>query len=212
MRVSGRNLTLSGVTRGPAPNDTGAAPEWRDQPDDEAWERVRGERPAPRRTPLIIGAIATIAAGIVAIIVPAVASVGIAIFTGIVLVAAGGALGLGALAAEGRRWKLLGGFGSLLTLAAGIYLLVSPLEGTFTLTVILVIWLVAVGFAQIVAGFTGRGSEGAGYTIFAGATSLVLGLLIATELPSSADWAIGLLVGIQLVAFGLISLGRALGP
>jgi uncharacterized membrane protein HdeD (DUF308 family) len=210
--LSGCYLTLSGVTGGPAQHGTGAGPEWRAQPDDEAWERVRGERPAPRRTPLIIGSIATIAAGIVAIIVPAIASVGIAIFTGIVLVAAGGALGLGAIAAEGRRWKLLGGFGALLTLAAGIYLLVSPLEGTFTLTVILVIWLVAVGIAQIAAGFTGRGSKGAGYTIFAGATSLVLGLLIATELPSSADWAIGLLVGIQLVVFGLISLGRALGP
>jgi uncharacterized membrane protein HdeD (DUF308 family) len=198
------------VTSGPAQHGTGAAPEWRAQPDEEAWERVRGERPAPRRTALVLGSIATIAAGMVAIIIPAVASVGIAIFTGIVLVAAGGALGLGALTAEGLRWKLLAGFAALLTLGAGIYLLVSPLEGTFTLTVILVIWLVAVGIAQIASGVADRGSEGAGYTIFAGVTSLVLGLLIATELPSSGDWAIGLLVGIQLVVLGLVSLGRAL--
>jgi len=160
--------------------------------------------------PLILGSVATIAAGIVAIVVPAVASVGIAIFTGIVLVAAGGALALGALAAEGRRWKLLVGFAALLTLGAGIYLLVSPLEGTFTLTVILVIWLVPVGIAQIATGLADRGSEGAGYTVFAGVMSLVLGLLIAVNLPSSADWAIGLLVGIQLIVLGLASLGRAL--
>ena len=186
--------------------------EWRAQPSDEAWERVRGERPAPRRTALIVGSVATILAGIVAIVVPAVASVGIAIFTGIVLVAAGGALLLGALAAEGARLKLLAGIAGLLTLAAGVYLLVSPLEGTFTLTVILVIWLVAAGIVQIGGGIAARGSEGAGYTIFAGVTSLVIGLLIATELPSSGDWAIGLLVGIQLVVVGLVSLERALRP
>lgn len=184
--------------------------EWRAQPSDEAWERVRGERPAPRRTALIVGSVATILAGIVAIVVPAVASVGIAIFTGIVLVAAGGALLLGAIAAEGARLKLLAGIAGLLTLAAGVYLLVSPLEGTFTLTVILVIWLVAAGIVQIGGGIAARGSEGAGYTIFAGVTSLVIGLLIATELPSSGDWAIGLLVGIQLVVLGLVSLERAL--
>ena len=184
--------------------------EWRAQPADEAWERVRGERPAPRRTALVAGSIATICAGIVAIVVPAVASVGIAIFTGIVLVAAGGALMLGAFAAETRRLKLLAGIAGLLTLAAGVSLLVSPLEGTFTLTVILVIWLVAVGIAQIAGGVAARGTEGAGSTVFAGATSLVIGVLIATELPSSGDWAIGLLVGIQLVVVGLVSLGRAL--
>jgi uncharacterized membrane protein HdeD (DUF308 family) len=168
------------------------------------------ERTQPGRTPLILGSVATIAAGIVAIVVPAVASVGIAIFTGIVLVAAGGALGLGALAAESRRWKLLVGFAALLTLGAGISLLVSPLEGTFTLTVILAIWLVAVGIAQIATGLAGRGTEGAGYAVLAGGMSLVLGLLIAVKLPSSGDWAIGLLVGIQLVVLGLASLGRAL--
>lgn len=199
MSLRGRHRTLSGVTS-----------EWRAQPSDEAWERVREERPAPRRKALIVGSVATIVAGIVAIVVPAVASVGIAIFTGIVLVAAGGALLLGAVAAEGARLKLLAGIAGLLTLAAGVYLLVSPLEGTFTLTVILVIWLVAAGIVQIAGGIAARGSEGAGYTIFAGVTSLVIGLLIATELPSSGDWAIGLLVGIQLVVVGLVSLERAL--
>jgi uncharacterized membrane protein HdeD (DUF308 family) len=199
------------VTNGPTQRGTGADPEWRAQPDEAAWERVRGEPPAPRRTALVVGSIATIAAGVVAVIVPAVASVGIAIFTGIVLVAAGGALGLGALAATGLRWKLLAGFAALLTIGAGIYLLVAPLEGTLTLTVILVIWLVAVGIAQIAGGVAER-SDGGWYTVFAGAASLVLGLLIATELPSSGDWAIGLLVGIQLVVLGVLSLGRALGP
>jgi uncharacterized membrane protein HdeD (DUF308 family) len=198
------------VTGGPAQHGAGATPEWRAQPSDEAWERVRAERPEPRKKALILGAVATIVAGIVAIVVPAVASVGIAIFTGVVLLAAGGALGLGAFAVESTRLRILLGVAALLTVAAGFSLLTAPLDGTFTLTVILVIWLVVLGIAQLAAGFAQRGSEGSGEAIAAGAVSLVVGLLIAFELPSSADWAIGLLVGIQLVMLGLVSLGRAL--
>jgi uncharacterized membrane protein HdeD (DUF308 family) len=159
---------------------------------------------------LVLGAVAAIAVGVVAILVPAVASVGTAIFTGFVLVAASVAIGLDALAAEGLGSKLLRGLAALLTLAAGLYLLVSPLDGTFTLTVMLVIWFVSIGIAQLAVGCAELGSPGAGYTIASGATSLVLGVLIGRELPSAADWAIGLLVGIQLVVFGLVSLGRAL--
>jgi len=94
----------------------------------------------------------------------------------------------------------------------GIYLLASPLEGTFTLTVMLVIWFVAVGLARIATGIVRLGQPEAGYTILAGAVSLLLGLLIAVELPSSADWAIGLLVGIDFLVYGVLTLGRAWVP
>ena len=112
----------------------------------------------------------------------------------------------------GLRHKLLRGLVAGLTFAAGLYLLVSPLEGTFTLTVMLVIWFVAVGILRIATGIAELGEPGAGYTILAGAVSLLLGVLIAVELPSSADWAIGLLVGIDFIVYGLLCLGQALLP
>jgi uncharacterized membrane protein HdeD (DUF308 family) len=95
-------------------------------------------------------------------------------------------------------------------LLAGLYLLVSPLEGTFTLTVMLVIWFVGVGIARVAAGVVQLGIPGAGYTIAAGAASLLLGLLIARELPSAADWAIGMLVGIDFLVYGVLCLGGGL--
>jgi uncharacterized membrane protein HdeD (DUF308 family) len=54
---------------------------------------------------------------------------------------------------------------------------------------------------------------GAGTTALIGALDLVLGILIAEKLPSSADWAIGLLVGVDLIFSGvlLIWLARTLG-
>ena len=55
-------------------------------------------------------------------------------------------------------------------------------------------------------------AAGAGTTAFIGALDLVLGILIAEQLPTSADWAIGLLVGVDLIFSGvfLIWLARTL--
>jgi uncharacterized membrane protein HdeD (DUF308 family) len=93
------------------------------------------------------------------------------------------------------------------TFAAGIYLLVAPLEGTYTLTVMLVIWFVASGFTQIMIGLAEWKLPGAGLMAASGALSLILGILIANRLPEAAAWAIGLLVGVQLVFYGLAAVG-----
>jgi uncharacterized membrane protein HdeD (DUF308 family) len=159
---------------------------------------------------MIVAGVLSLGAGLVAIAVPALASVGTAVFIGLVLLVASVALFLGAWAARGLRQRLLGILIAVLTLLAGLYLLVSPLEGTFTLTVMLVIWFVGVGIARVAAGVVQLGIPGAGYTIAAGAASLLLGLLIARELPSAADWAIGMLVGIDFLVYGVLCLGGGL--
>ncbi len=183
--------------------------EWRTEPPKESWERMRAEESRRRRPALIVTGILAIGAGLVAVVVPAVASVGTAVFIGWILLLAGIAMFVGAFGAEGLPAKLLSGLVALITFAAGLYLLVSPLDGTFTLTVMLVLWFVGVGIARIAGGVVALGSEGAGYTIGAGVASLVLGVLIARRLPSAADWAIGLLVGIDFIVYGLLALGRA---
>jgi uncharacterized membrane protein HdeD (DUF308 family) len=170
---------------------------------------MRAEEGRRRRPALIVTGVLAILAGLVAVVVPAVASVGTAVFIGWILLLAGIAMFVGAFGAEGLRAKLLSGLVALITFAAGLYLLVSPLDGTFTLTVMLVLWFVGVGIARIAGGIVSLGSEGAGYTIAAGVASLVLGVLIARRLPSAADWAIGLLVGIDFIVYGLLALGRA---
>jgi uncharacterized membrane protein HdeD (DUF308 family) len=183
--------------------------EWRMEPPKESWERMRAEDDRRRRPALIVTGVLAILAGLVAVVVPAVASVGTAVFIGWILLLAGIAMFVGAFGAEGLRSKLLSGLVALITVAAGLYLLVSPLDGTFTLTVMLVLWFAAVGIARIAGGLASRGNEGAGYTIAAGAASLVLAVLIGRRLPSAADWAIGLLVGIDFIIYGLLALGRA---
>jgi uncharacterized membrane protein HdeD (DUF308 family) len=65
-----------------------------------------------------------------------------------------------------------------------------PLVGLFTMTVMLVIWFVAIGFTELAAGIAEWGSPGAGALAASGVLSLVLGFLVANRLPDSAVWAI----------------------
>jgi uncharacterized membrane protein HdeD (DUF308 family) len=154
----------------------------------------------------LAGGILSICAGIVAIIVPAVASVTVAIFIGWILVFAGAVTFVDAFSVRSFGRIAVRLLLAVLTIGVGIYLLVEPLRGTYTLTVMLVIWFVAIGILRLVLGLAHIGQPGAGLLVFNGAVSLVLGILIGNNLPSSADWAIGLLVGIELIFAGITAI------
>jgi uncharacterized membrane protein HdeD (DUF308 family) len=164
------------------------------------------------RRNLMIAGVLEVILGAVAILVPAVASVATAIFIGWVLVFASGFYAWDAFSVRHRGRMALRLILAVLTFAAGVYLLVAPLDGVFTLTVMLVIWFAATGTARLVMGLAELGVPGAGWLAATGAMSLILAVLIAVQLPSSAAWAIGLLVGINLLFSGmaLIALAREL--
>jgi uncharacterized membrane protein HdeD (DUF308 family) len=164
-----------------------------------------------RRRLLVAGVLALVL-GAVAIAVPAIASVATAIFIGWILIVASGLIMFDAFAVQNGRRRLLRVLLGVLTFAAGLYLVVAPLDGTFTLTVMLVIWFVAVGTARIVIGIAEHGVPGWGMTVASGSLAVILGVLIAEQLPESADWAVGLIVGVDLLFAGvaLVMLSRTL--
>jgi len=153
---------------------------------------------------LMIAGVLMIVLGAVAIIVPAIASVATAIFIGWILLIASAFDLANAMAVEHGGRKALRIILAAMTFAAGLYLLVAPLDGVFTLTVVLVIWFMATGTARVIVGIAERGVPGWGMTVVSGAISIVLAVLIAENLPSSADWAIGLIVGVDLLFSGTI--------
>jgi uncharacterized membrane protein HdeD (DUF308 family) len=140
--------------------------------------------------------------GCVAIVVPAVASVGTAIFIGWLLVFAGAFLVAGAFTAHSIGTVVLRLIWAFLTVLVGLWLIVEPDNGTLTLTVVLGIYFLFMGITRIAVAFEARGREGAGLLGLSGLAGLLIGILILAELPSSADWAIGLLVGIDLIFAG----------
>jgi uncharacterized membrane protein HdeD (DUF308 family) len=155
------------------------------------------------RITIVIGVL-FIGVGIAAIVVPAAASVGVALFIGWILVFGAivqlfSAFSVGETAPMVVRLIL-----AVLMAAAGIYLLVAPLHGTVTLTVVLTIWFIATGIVRLLTAFRDRGTPSAGAMAVSGGLAIVLGILVALDLPSSASWAIGLLVGVDFLCFGWV--------
>jgi uncharacterized membrane protein HdeD (DUF308 family) len=159
---------------------------------------------------LTISGILALIAGIVAIAVPAIASVTIAIFVGWVLVFAGATMAMHAFALHARGGELaLRLVEALLPLVAGVCILLFPLTGVLTLTFFLTAWFLASGAVLLYGARRVRGVPGSGWLAFNGAVSLLLGILILVDLPSSAGWAIGLLVGVNLLFWGIRALVAA---
>jgi uncharacterized membrane protein HdeD (DUF308 family) len=157
----------------------------------------------------VIGVLGLIG-GAAAIVVPAVASVTIAIFMGWLLLLVGVTMLVHEIRMRGREhrswWDIVT---ALITAVAGLCLLLFPLTGTLTLTFFLISWFIVTGVLQLVAWWQTRGAPGSGLLALNGVVGLILGILIAADLPSSAGWAIGLLVGVNLIFLGVRALAAA---
>jgi uncharacterized membrane protein HdeD (DUF308 family) len=152
--------------------------------------------------------------GLIAIAMPGIASLAASIFIGWILVA-GGVIGLFADLSAGRSapgfwWNLIT---ALLYLAAGIVLLINPIAGVLTLTIVLAAYLLAGGAAKIFLAFGHKRDVPMawGWVLFSGLIDIVLAMLIISGLPGTAVWAIGLLVGINLFMMGVAIVFSALG-
>ena len=138
--------------------------------------------------------------GILAMIAPVVAGLSIALFLG-VLVVIGGIVRLvwafqaGSLG-EGILKFLLAG----LTLVCGMMLVANPLFASGFLTILLSLYFIVDGVSEIAVGLGTR----RGWFIFAGAVSILLGVLLWAQFPLSGAWALGILLGIKLLFIGLI--------
>ena len=151
---------------------------------------------------LIVAGVLALITGFVAIAVPAIASVTTTIFVGWILIAAAISIGIQAISHRAP----IRGLEALLAFAAGFYVLVFPLSGTVTLTFVLAVWFFASGVLSLSLAFQlGRGAFSWMHAI-SGLLAVIMGFLIAASLPSSAGWAIGLLIGINLIFWGVRAL------
>jgi uncharacterized membrane protein HdeD (DUF308 family) len=150
---------------------------------------------------MAVGVIA-IVIGCIAILVPAVASVGTAIFIGWILLIMGAFLVAAAFSAHSVGSLLLRLLWAALTVVVGIWLIVEPHNGTLTLTFVLGVYFLFMGLTRITVAFLGRGQPNAGWVGLSGVAGLIIGILVLAKFPDSADWAIGLLVGIDLIFAG----------
>jgi len=150
--------------------------------------------------------------GLLAIIVPPIATIAVEVLVGWLLLMSG-IVGLVATirmrGAPGFGWSLVS---AILGIVAGVVLLAWPLSGALSLTMILTGFLVLEGVISIFYALEHRRDLSGrwGVMLFSGVVDLLLAGIIFTGLPGTAAWAIGLLVGVNLVFGGSAIIAMAL--
>ncbi len=158
---------------------------------------------------LIFLSILTIILGTVAVIIPQVATIAVEQLIGWIFVFYGGFRLVRSFRDRGKVF-LLSLVVGLLFLGAGVILLAYPLAGAMSLTLFLALLIMAEGIVEIILSFNPKPASNWGWVLFSGIVSLILSYMIWISWPSSALWAIGLLVGINLIFSGWATLIFAL--
>ena len=151
----------------------------------------------------ILWGVSLIVLGMVAVASPFVAAVAVSVLIAWLIVLAGVihiVLAFQAHRAGSVIWKLLVG---LAYLFFGGYLIAHPVLGVASLTLVLASLFLIEGILNIVLFFQMRSMRGSSWVLIDGVITLLLGLMIYMQWPSSSAWAIGTLVGVSLILSGI---------
>jgi len=150
--------------------------------------------------------------GLAAVAIPAFATLAIEILVGWIFLISG-VVGLITTLrmrqAPGFWWALVS---AILGIAAGAVLLLRPLSGILSLTFILIVFFLVEGGASILFALEHKRELSGrwGWMLVSGIVDLILAAIILSGLPGIATWAIGMLVGINMVFGGVALIAMAL--
>jgi uncharacterized membrane protein HdeD (DUF308 family) len=160
----------------------------------------------------LVEGIVLLALGFLALLLPPLATLGVTILFGWLFLISG-IMGLiatfWARQAPGFWWSLLS---AVLGIAAGLVLLASPASGALSLTLILIVFFVIEGVASVMYALDHRQQLSGrwGWMLVSGVIDLILAAMVFAGLPASATWAVGLLVGINMIFGGSALVAMAL--
>ncbi len=142
--------------------------------------------------------------GVLALIWPQISTLAVDIYVGWMFLISG-IVGLATMFfapnAPAFLWSLLT---AALSLIVGVLLLWHPVQGTVSLTLVLIAFFVVEGVFQIVAAIRYRDEfpDSWGWMVISGIADLMLAGLIISGWPGTASWALGLIVGVNLITSG----------
>ena len=148
-------------------------------------------------------------AGFLSLVAPLGAGLSITVMIGALLLMSGAAQLLLVFKAGSFGEGILLAIFAILSLIAGGYMISQPVSALATLTLFLAGYFIASGVVQAVGAFGARPEAGWGWLLFGGVISFVLGVMLWRQFPLSGVWAVGTLVGVQLMMSGwtLIAVG-----
>jgi uncharacterized membrane protein HdeD (DUF308 family) len=170
-----------------------------------ATEGLRGPGEVVKKATgwFIAVAVLFILLGIFAIAEPFAAGLGVTLLVGWLLVFGAVAHFFAAFKGHGAKHVILQVVVGLVYLIGGLYFVTHTIMGVSTLTLLLSGVILAEGVLEIVAYIRLRSRGGAGWMLMNGIVTLLLGGLIWFHWPSSSVWAIGTLVGVNLLMTGI---------
>ena len=160
----------------------------------------------------LVEGIVLLVLGVAAIIVPVIATLAFTLLIGWLFLISG-VVGLITTFwmrnVPGFWWSLISG---VVGIAAGIVLLLWPISGTVSLTLLLIAFFLVEGIVTLMYAFEHRAQLSGrwGWMLASGIVDLILAGIIFAGLPESATWALGLLVGINLLFGGGAMVAMAL--
>ncbi|HEY4407290.1 MAG TPA: HdeD family acid-resistance protein [Xanthobacteraceae bacterium] len=160
----------------------------------------------------LVEGILLVVLGLIAIILPPIATLAVTILLGWLFLISG-VMGLISTfwmrQAPGFWWALLS---AVLGIAAGIVLLAWPLSGVLSLTLVLIVFFTVEGVASIMYALEHKRELSGrwGFMLASGIVDLILAAMIFIGLPGTAAWAIGVLVGINMVFGGSALIAMAM--
>src|SRR5215510_13749127 len=143
--------------------------------------------------------------GVLAVVWPRISTIAVDVYVGWLFLLSG-VVGLASMFlaqnVQAFLWSLLT---AALSLFVGVLLLWHPTEGAVSLTLVLIALFIVEGVIQIAASLSYRDvfPNSWGWMMASGVVDLILAALIIRGWPSTAGWALGLIVGVNLISTGL---------
>ena len=154
----------------------------------------------------IAAAVLFIVLGIFAIIEPGVAGLGVTLLVGWLLLFGAVMHFIAAFKGGGAKQVIFQVLIGIVYLIGGIYFLTHTVMAIGTLTLLLAGIILAEGVLEVIAYFRMRNEGASGWMLLNAIVTLLLGGLIWFHWPSSSVWAIGILVGVNLLMTGITRL------
>lgn len=160
------------------------------------------ESTAPKPFWFMVVGFVLIIAGFACIVFPLASTLAIKIIIGWALLFVGVSYLVSAFSSEKKSGRMMNIVLGVLFVFVGGMMAFNLFEGVIALTILLALAFIFQGAVEVSESWKRRPGVGWGWLMVSGLVSILAGVLIYMNLPSSAVWALGLLVGINLISSG----------
>ena len=141
-------------------------------------------------------------AGVLAIIAPVFSSFALVFLLAWVLIISGVLQGIGLIGARNVPHFWLQLISAVLAVLIGVLLLRSPDGGLLIMTMLLIVYFMVEGISKVIFALTIRPFPNWGWVLASGLVGIVLAFVLWANMPLTADWVLGLMLGVLLVSEG----------